>query len=199
MKSLVVERVTKQWPGKMGLADVSFEAVEGTLTAVIGPSGAGKTTLLKVVAGISSFDSGEVRRGAAQAVMVFQEDSLWPHMTLLDNVTCPLRILQGIGRVDAEQRASELLTDWGLGKELKNYPAELSGGQRQRGALARAWLTNPEILCLDEITSGLDPESTYAILKNILKLKATSTTLLIVTHQLSFARATADRDRKSVV
>ena len=114
-------------------------------------------------------------------------------MTLLENVSSPLRILHQVPRAQAEQRAMELLGEWGLVEELMKYPAELSGGQRQRGALARAWLKNPAILCLDEITSGLDPENTDAILRSVLKLKTTQTIILMVTHQLAFARAAADR------
>jgi len=194
MTPLVLRRVTKQWPnGKFGLRDVSLEAMPSTLTAIIGHSGAGKTTLAKTVAGLIDVDSGELQREPGQPVMVFQEDSLWPHMTLLKNVSCPLHILKKASRAEAEHRAIALLEEWGLGSELQNYPAQLSGGQRQRGALARAWLMEPKILVLDEITSGLDPENTAAILKSILALKSTETILLMVTHQLNFARAIADQ------
>jgi ABC-type polar amino acid transport system ATPase subunit len=114
-------------------------------------------------------------------------------MTLLENVSCPLRIMKKVSQVEAERRAINLLEEWGLGRELQNQPAQLSGGQRQRGALARAWLMEPKILALDEVTSGLDPENTAAILKSILALKKTETILLMITHQLNFARAIADQ------
>jgi ABC-type polar amino acid transport system ATPase subunit len=192
--SLIVTGVSKQWrDGRVALCDISFEACSGSITAVIGPSGAGKTTLLKVVAQLYKPDSGSIDGITEQPVMVFQEDSLWPHMTLLENVSLPGQLVKGWSRSAAESRAKEILTDWGLGERLRSFPAELSGGQRQRGALARAFTMLPRIMCLDEITTGLDPETSAAILSGVLRLKEIDTIVLIATHQLSFARAAADR------
>ena len=125
-------------------------------------------------------------------IVVFQEDSLWPHLTLLDNVSLPLRVTSRMARLDADTRAICLLTEWGLANRLNAFPAELSGGQRQRGALARAMVKQPKILCLDEITTGLDPEVSAGILQSLSRLKGTQTIVLLATHQLNFARAIAD-------
>ena len=194
MISLKVSSATKLWAsGRIALDNVSFEAVPGTLTVIVGPSGSGKTTLLKAVAGILPLDEGDIEHGPVQPMMVFQEDSLWPHMTLLQNVSIPLRIVKGMSRQSADVRASHILGEWGLGDQLAKHPAELSGGQKQRGALARALVAEPEILCLDEITNGLDPESTSTILENIQRLKTSSTILLMVTHHIGFARLVGDQ------
>lgn len=193
MSTLRLRGVTKHWPQKrVALDNISFEAFPGTLTAIIGPSGSGKTTLLKVIAGITSLDSGEIQR-IGQPVMVFQEDSLWPHLTLLENVSLPLHVLQGMSKLEAKRQATDLLQKWGLGNHLESHPAELSGGQRQRGALARALVKKPKILCLDEVTAGLDPQTAAGILESILLLKNSETILLMVTHQLNYARRAADR------
>lgn len=193
MTRLIVDHLSKRWPdGQTALDDISFEAEAGALTVLIGPSGAGKSTLLRIVAGLTRADNGEICGVTEQPVMVFQEDSLWPHLTLLENVSLPLRVLGRIGRTGAEERAKVLLYEWGLADRLDAYPAELSGGQRQRGALARALVSEPKILCLDEVTSGLDPEASAGILDTILRLKTTETIMLMATHQLNFARASAD-------
>lgn len=191
---LIFDEVSKHWPdGSLSLKDISFTAKPGEITVVIGPSGAGKTTLLRVAAGLTDHDKGRVIRPEGTIGMVFQQPSLWPHLTLLDNVALPLRTVRRIARSEAEERAKTMLCDWGLEDRIKAYPSELSGGQQQRGAVVRTLCLEPKILCLDEITSALDPEITSEILTRILLLKKTSTIVLLGTHQLAFARRGADR------
>jgi polar amino acid transport system ATP-binding protein len=190
---LIFEEVSKRWPdGTISLDRVSFTAKPGEITAIIGPSGAGKTTLLRVAAGLTQYDEGRVEYPKGSAGMVFQQPSLWPHLTLLENVALPLRIARSMARSAAEDRAAEALRVWGLEDRLMAYPSELSGGQQQRGAVVRTLCLEPKILCLDEITSALDPEITSEILTHILLLKKTSAIVLLGTHQLAFARQGAD-------
>jgi ABC-type polar amino acid transport system ATPase subunit len=190
---LVVNNVSKRWStGVTVLNGISFNAAPGTLTAIMGPSGSGKTTLLRLVAQLETQDSGEIQNPFGQPGMVFQEPSLWPHLTLLENVSLPLIALRGVRKSEARNRAAEILSAWGLEKRLHAHPAELSGGQQQRGALARAYVMEPKVLCLDEVTSALDPETAAAILQTLLDWRRDKVTL-IVTHQLGFARASADQ------
>jgi ABC-type polar amino acid transport system ATPase subunit len=191
---LAIDCVTKRWSdGTLALEDISFEAMPGTLTAVIGPSGAGKTVLLRTVCNLERCDSGEIRNPYGQPSLVFQEPSLWPHLTLLKNVSLPLRVLKGFNKHEARRIAAKVLSDWGLEDRLGAFPAELSGGQQQRGALARALVVKPKILCLDEVTSALDPETAAFILKTLLSWRSADTIILMSTHQLHFVKAAADQ------
>jgi polar amino acid transport system ATP-binding protein len=191
---LIVQNITKRWRGGViALEDVAFAAAPGTLTAIIGPSGAGKTALLKVISGLEPHDAGEIKNPFGQPGMVFQDPSLWPHLTLLGNVSIPLRVLKSFSESQANARATEILRAWGLGKRLDAYPAELSGGQQQRGALARACVMEPQVLCLDEVTSALDPETAAEILEMLLDWKRNDTILLMATHQLGFVQERADQ------
>lgn len=193
MKMLTVESLTKRWSdGSCALQDISFNASPGQIVAMIGPSGAGKTTLLRVIAGLEPFQEGKVGRSPGAVGMVFQQPSLWPHLTLLENVALPLRVTRGIQKDESRRLAAEELSRWGLAHRWSAYPSGLSGGEQQRGAIVRTLILKPEILCLDEITSSLDPEITSEILLQILTLKDTETIVLLSTHQLAFARQSAD-------
>jgi ABC-type polar amino acid transport system ATPase subunit len=146
-----------------------------------------------VVARLERIDSGEIEDEPQQPAMIFQEDSLWPHMTLLENVAAPLRFVGGSPRRAVLDRASALLERCGLKSKINAYPAQLSGGQKQRGALARALITQPRLLCLDEVTSGLDPESAAQILQTLSELKDRNSIVLMATHQLNYARGSSDQ------
>ena len=190
---LIVDGLTKRWPdGSFALQGVSFTAAPGQIVALIGPSGAGKTTLLRVIAGLETFQQGTLDRSPGAVGMVFQQPSLWPHLTLLENVALPLRVTRGFPREESRRLAAEELSRWGLAHRCAAYPSELSGGEQQRGAIVRTLMLEPEVLCLDEITSALDPEITSDILRQILELKGTETIVLLSTHQLAFARQSAD-------
>jgi len=191
---LLVNHISKRWPdGAVALDEITFGSELGQLTAIIGPSGAGKSTLLRVIAGLDSYQGGSVANPYGQPGMVFQEPSLWPHLSLLNNVGLALRILKKVSAKEAERRATDVLVSWGLGSRLQAHPADLSGGEQQRGALARACVLEPQLLCLDEITGFLDPETTRTILGTLLQWKTKRTIMLLVTHHLGFARASADQ------
>jgi len=191
--ALSVEALTKRWPnGSLALQDISFAASPGQIVALIGPSGAGKTTLLRVIAGLEPYHEGNLNGLAGSVGMVFQQPSLWPHLTLLENVALPLYVIRGVQRAEARRLATEALSRWGLASRFSAYPAALSGGEQQRGAIVRTLMLKPGVLCLDEVTSALDPEITSEILLQILELKDTETIVLLSTHQLAFARQSAD-------
>jgi polar amino acid transport system ATP-binding protein len=186
--------------------------------ALIGPSGSGKSTILRILMTLEKVDRGEVwvdgmrvwrrqrngrevpadeahlRRVRTQVGMVFQHFNLFPHMTVLRNVTeAPRRVL-GLSRDEARRRAEEFLSMVGLADKADSYPARLSGGQQQRVAIARALAMDPKVMLFDEITSGLDPELVGEVLDVLRKLAAGGRmTMLIVTHQMHFAREIADR------
>ena len=190
---LVVDDLGKNWPdGTIALHNVSFVAHPGQIVAIIGPSGAGKTTLLRTIAGLESYDKGRLELAIGAVGLVFQQPSLWPHLTLLENVALPLYTNKGLSLSQAREKAYRALSDWGLGQRLDAYPAALSGGQQQRGAVVRTMMLEPEVLCLDEITSALDPEITSELLGQIVELKETGTIVLLNTHQLAFARKSSD-------
>lgn len=175
------------------LAGISFEAAPGTLTAIIGPNGAGKTTLLRTVVGLALVTKGRIVNDYGQPGFVFQQPSLWPHLTLFENVSIALRVLQHQSPREAEQRALSLLDEWGLCERMGAVPAELSGGEQQRGAFARMCALQPNVMCLDEVTSALDPEAARLILEKIKAEKSKGTILLFATHDIQFVRACADQ------
>ena len=192
IKMIVVTNLKRKYPsGVIGLDGVSFTAAPNSITAIIGPSGAGKTSVLRMIAGLEIPDEGEILNPYGQPGMVFQQPSLWPHMTLLKNTSLPLRILKGISKQKAEKSACDLLEKFGLSDRLHSYPAELSGGEQQRGTIARAWLLEPSVLCLDEITSALDPETSAIVLAFLKEFKQRAL-ILLVTHKLGFVRSCAD-------
>jgi polar amino acid transport system ATP-binding protein len=205
--TLSLTNVTKRLGGRPVLDGVSLTAGAGELVALIGPSGGGKSTLLRCAGGLTPFDAGEVRvgphvlrPGAAAGAglwrhfgMVFQDFQLFPHLTALENVTeAPLRVLRR-PREEALRRGRELLRRVGLEDRAGAYPRQLSGGQKQRVAIARALATEPRGLLCDEITSALDPELKYDLLGVLRDLRGEGMTVVMVTHEIGFARRAADR------
>jgi len=175
--------------------------------ALLGPSGGGKSTLLRIIAGLEVPDKGSVRldgeiipseerylREYRRSLgVVFQAYNLFPHMTALQNVELPLTAVHGMKANPARQRALEIMERLGLAEHSDRRPATLSGGQRQRVAIARALVTKPRFLLFDEPTSALDPEMTAEVLQLIAELKETGTPMLLVTHEMGFARKVADQ------
>ena len=217
MPILEAAALEKSFGGNQVLQDISFEVNQGEVLSVIGPSGSGKSTLLRCVTLLETIDGGRIAYGdltmaenneAGRAVysaspvlqqirrrfgLVFQNFNLFPHFTVLRNLTeAPVRVL-GTPRGEAEERALALLDKVGLSGRETAYPCELSGGQQQRVAIARALNMQPDILFFDEPTSALDPELTGEILKVIRGLADEHMTMVIVTHEMSFARDVSDR------
>jgi ABC-type polar amino acid transport system ATPase subunit len=207
-----VSGLTKRFGPRVILNDISLAIRAGQTVALLGPSGGGKSTLLRCVNGLNDFDAGEIHVGPyrllpringgnAQATrdvrrlvgMVFQDFQLFPHFTALQNIIeAPQRVL-GLSHEEACQRAMELLKRVGLGDRSGAYPQQLSGGQKQRVAIARALAMQPTALLCDEITSALDPELKNEVLSVLEDLKADGMTLILVTHEIGFARRAADR------
>ncbi|RBI63731.1 glutamine ABC transporter ATP-binding protein [halophilic archaeon] len=189
------------------LKDVDLAVDPQEVVVVIGPSGSGKSTLLRCANRLEEIQSGEVRI-AGQSItapgvdvnrlrqkvgMVFQHFNLFPHKTALQNVTlAPIRV-RGLSQADARQRGRELLEAVGLGDQMDSYPAELSGGQQQRVAIARALAMDPEVMLFDEVTSALDPELVGEVLGVMRTLAEEGMTMLVVTHEMGFAREVGDR------
>lgn len=202
----------KHFAGQPVLRGIDLRFAAGETTAVIGPSGAGKSTLLRCLNGLCCFDAGEIRimehrlrpgpRPAPFAVlrevrrtlgMIFQDFQLFPHLTALQNVMeAPRRVL-GLTARQAAARAALLLNRVGLSDRAHAYPRELSGGQKQRVAIARALAMEPRGLLCDEITSALDPDLKAEVLAVLVGLRNDGMTLILVTHELAFARRAADR------
>ncbi len=212
MENLLEVRNLKKSFGKLCvLEDISFNVEKGKVVAIIGPSGSGKSTLLRCLTQLERADSGEVtvcgeemltkdgyrdaktlREIRLKTGLVFQNFNLFPHFSVLRNITeAPVRVLKR-DKAEAKQNAIELLKKMGLETKADSYPCELSGGQQQRVSIARALTLNPDILFFDEPTSALDPELTGEILKVIKELAAEGMTMVVVTHEMSFARDVAD-------
>ena len=210
--NIEVTSLTKRYGDRQVLNGVGLSVAAGETVALIGPSGGGKSTLLRCLNGLNSFDGGEVRVGphvlnardsgrGTPAVaqvrrllgMIFQDFQLFPHLTALGNVMeAPVRVLRR-PRAEVEKRALQLLTRVGLADHADAYPNQLSGGQKQRVAIARALAMEPRGLLCDEITSALDPELKSEVLDVLVDLKRDGLTLLLVTHEIGFARKAADR------
>ena len=171
---------------------VSLTVSKGETVAIIGPSGSGKSTLLRCINGLNKVTSGNIELNGKTG-MVFQHFNLFPHMTCLENITyAPVKV-KGMDKEEAKKRAMELLKMVGLETKADVYPAHISGGQKQRVAIARALAMNPDLMLFDEPTSALDPEITGEVLNVMKKLAEEHTTMIVVTHEMGFAREVADR------
>ncbi|RDG31293.1 amino acid ABC transporter ATP-binding protein [Streptomyces corynorhini] len=189
------------------LRDVTLDVPPHTVTALIGASGSGKSTLLRCANLLEEIDDGAIfldgeeitdPRADPDAVrrrigVVFQSYNLFPHMTVLRNVTLAPRRVLGVPRAEAEDTARELLARLGLGDKAEEYPDRLSGGQQQRAAIVRALAVRPRLLLLDEITAALDPELVGEVLSVVRDLKAEGMTMVLATHEMGFAREVADQ------
>ena len=196
-------------PGLRALDGVSMEVNSGEVLVVMGPSGSGKSTLIRTFNGLETLDGGQldvlgerldasheehrVRAIRRRVGMVFQQFNLFPHLTILDNITlAPIKVQQR-PKVEAERRAMDLLDQMGIREQAPKYPAQLSGGQQQRVAIARALALDPEVMLFDEPTSALDPERVKEVLDAMRQLARGGMTMVVVTHELGFAREVADR------
>ena len=207
MPILEVKNLKKNFGTNQVLKDVSFSLEEGQVLAIIGSSGSGKTTLLRCLNFLESPDSGEIYVNGKQLLsqseeeirqnrlhfgLVFQNFNLFPQYTVFQNVTLAPTLLN-VDKPDAiKEKAHQLIARVGLSQKENSYPYQLSGGQQQRVAIARALAMEPQVLCFDEPTSALDPELTGEVLRVIRGLKNTENTMIVVTHEMEFAKSVAD-------
>ncbi len=191
MSLLKIENLKKSFGDNVVLKDISLSVEKGEVLAIIGPSGSGKSTLLRCITGLEEEDSGVIDFEGTFG-LVFQNFNLFPHHSVMKNIiNAPLRV-QKRKKDEVFNHARELLKKMGLEDKEDAYPCELSGGQQQRVSIARALAMNPDILFFDEPTSALDPELTGEILTVIKELAAENMTMVIVTHEMAFARNVAD-------
>jgi polar amino acid transport system ATP-binding protein len=205
------EKVVKIFTGRgvtvRAVDGVSTEVDKGEVVVVIGPSGSGKSTFLRCINGLENFDNGHIyidgvdlahrktdlNKVRAEVGMVFQQFNLFPHKTVLDNVTLAQQVVRKRPRKEAKTKARELLTKVGIAEKEDEYPSRLSGGQQQRVAIARALAMDPKIMLFDEPTSALDPEMVGEVLDVMKQLAREGMTMCVVTHEMGFAREVADR------
>ena len=206
-KVLEVKNIQKSYDRQPVLKDISFSIEKGEVLVVLGPSGCGKSTMLRCLNGLEPIQNGAVylngenvseNRKNLPAVrqkigMVFQSYDLFPHMDILKNITLAPQKVQHRKKEDVENEARDLLKRIGLEDKEHAYPRQLSGGQKQRVAIVRALLMHPEILLFDEVTASLDPEMVQEVLEVMLELAKAGSTMIIVTHEMGFAKAAADR------
>ncbi|NEB78819.1 amino acid ABC transporter ATP-binding protein [Streptomyces sp. SID14478] len=204
---LRMESVRKTFGDAVVLRDVDLDVAPHSVTALIGASGSGKSTLLRCAGLLEEIDDGAIwldgeeitdPRVNADAVrrrigVVFQAYNLFPHMTVLENVTLAPRRVHGVARDEAEEQARALLKRLGLDAKAREYPDRLSGGQQQRAAIVRALAVRPRLLLLDEVTAALDPELVGEVLDVVRDLKDEGMTMVLATHEMSFAREVADQ------
>jgi len=217
MKMIEATDICKSFDGNAVLSGISFEVNKGEVVAIIGPSGSGKSTLLRCINLLEKVDSGTIKvedeimvstNGAGKAIyaqkkelrkirlkvgLVFQNFNLFPHFNVKRNITEAPKNVAGASKEESEKIAEELLAKMGLEDKADAYPCQLSGGQCQRVAIARALALNPDVLFFDEPTSALDPELTLEVMKVIRKLAEEHMTMVVVTHEMGFAREVADR------
>ncbi len=207
MYCIEIENLTKYYGDNLVLNNVSLKVKNHEVVCLIGSSGSGKSTLLRCVNDLVPFDEGDIKLDGVsihdssfssndlykRIGIVFQAYNLFPHMTVLDNITLAPRRVHNSSRSESEKYAHELLALFGLGDFAGSYPEQLSGGQQQRVAIVRAMANRPEVLMLDEVTAALDPELIGDVLSVIKNLREQGMTMLIVTHEMSFARSVSDR------
>ncbi|GED68557.1 polar amino acid ABC transporter ATP-binding protein [Brevibacillus reuszeri] len=212
MAMIQVSNLKKSFGNLEVLKDVSFEVNKNDVVAVIGPSGSGKSTMLRSLVYLEQVSGGSIRiqdeylvkegvYGDSQKIkqitgkmgMVFQHFNLFPHLTVKENLEIAPRVVKGESTEAISQRSTELLEKVGLADKANVYPAKLSGGQKQRVAIARALMMNPDILLFDEPTSALDPELTGEVLQVIKQLAQEHMTMMVVTHEMGFAREVANQ------
>lgn len=214
MALLTIKNIQKSFGKTQVLKGISFSLEKGEVVAIIGSSGSGKTTLLRCLNFLEDYENGtiilndevlfdaalsnklkeeEIRRKRLHFGLVFQSFNLFPQYSVMQNLCLAPRLLKRGTVEEIQQKANILLNKVGLADRSTAYPCELSGGQQQRVAIARALMLEPEILCFDEPTSALDPELTGEVLRAIKELKSSERTMIIVTHEMEFARNVADR------
>lgn len=204
---LKVEGLSKSYDDIKVLEDINIEIHKGEVVVILGPSGCGKSTFLRCLNGLEKIQDGQISldneivtkdetqwyKIRQKIGMVFQSYDLFPHMTIMENILLgPLKV-QNRNRKEAEEQANKLLERIGLISKKDAYPRQLSGGQKQRIAIVRALCMNPEIMLFDEVTAALDPEMVREVLDVMLELARQGMTMVIVTHEMGFARAVADR------
>ena len=202
-----VENLSKSFQGLQVLKDVSVTINKGDVVCVIGPSGSGKSTFLRCLNMLEKPDSGKINFGGVDLAapktklhlhrqkmgMVFQQFNLFPHMTVLENLTCAPMMLKNVPKAEAEATAMELLARVDLADRAHTYPNKLSGGQKQRVAIVRALCMNPDVMLFDEPTSALDPEMVGEVLDVMKSLAQKGMTMVVVTHEMAFAREVSNR------
>ncbi len=207
MTRVVVDRLTKFFGEKRVLDGIDLSIGAHEVVALIGASGSGKSTLLRCINRLVDFDAGRIlldgvsidhdsfgANGLYRRIgIVFQSFNLFPHLSVLQNITLAPRKVHGVPRREAEEAARGLLAMFGMSECISQYPEQLSGGQQQRVAIIRSLATNPDVLLLDEVTGALDPELIGEVLRIIRDLKDKGMTMVIVTHEMGFARDVSDR------
>ena len=208
MKVLEIKNINKSFNERKVLSNFSLNMEEAEIVSIIGPSGVGKSTLLRCINGLEKIDSGEIlinnkslkrkkdkisKETNLEVGLVFQDYNLFPQYSVIKNITLPLTTVLKIEKEEATKQAEELLKKMNLLEKRYSYPYELSGGERQRVAIARVIATNPKIICFDEPTSALDPKLVMQVSKIIKDLANISKTIIIVTHDISFAEQISDR------
>ena len=192
-KILEIKNLTKKYGSQTILDGIDLSIDKGEVVVVVGPSGCGKSTLLRCINSLEDIDAGEIIHDGHKIGMVFQSYELFPHLSVLDNITlAPIKV-QKRDKAEVKKQALELLKRVSLLDKADSYPRQLSGGQKQRVAIVIALCVEPQILLCDEVTAALDPEMVREVLDVMLDLAKQGRTMIIVTHEMQFAKAVADR------